>query len=103
MGMAKIGMGIVIVGGLLAAIVAYQDIKPPWAPSELVQLVSENSVDITLAHKRWLNRELMNNRIAQRVFLEAGENVPDIYLKQEQGFLEDIERRDRQLRKLEGK
>ena len=103
MGMAKIGMVIVIGGGLLAGIVAFQDIEVPWAPKELLKLVSENTVDINLADKRWLSRELMNNRIAQRVFIEDGEKVPDIYLQQELGFLEDIERRDRQLRKLEGK
>ncbi len=103
MSMTTIGAGIVIAGGLLAGIVAYQDIDVPWAPSELVQTVSDNSASIALQHKRWLARELLNNRIAQRIFIEDGETVPDIFLQQEQGFLEDIERRDRQLRKLEGK
>lgn len=103
MSMATIGAGIVIGGGLLAGIVAYQDIDVPWAPNELVQTVSDNSASIAWQHKRWLTRELLNNRIAQRGFTNIGKTVPDIYLQQEQGFLEDIEIRDRQLRELEGK
>lgn len=100
MSMKAIGLGIGIGGAVLAGIVAFQDISVPWAPAKLV---SDNSTDIYLADKRWLNRELMTNRIAQGVFVMDGEKVPDIYLEQEQGFLEDIEKRDRQLRELEGK
>lgn len=103
MSMKIIGWGIGIGGVLLTAVVTSQDIKYPWAPSELVQLVSENSVAIIHADKKWLNRELLNNRVSQQVFIEDGENVPDVYLQQEQGFIEDIEKRDRQLRELEGK
>lgn len=100
MSMTKIAMGIGIGGVVLAGIVSFQDIEVPWAPRALV---SQNSVDIIHADKRWLNPQLINNRVDQKVFKMDGEQVPEVYLQQEQGFIEDIEKRDRQLRELEGK
>lgn len=97
------GRPMIWVGGLATAaaiVVSLQAISYPWAPSALVAAVSENTASIITIEKRDLARELLRNRIMQKVYEEDGETVPDLYLEQELDFKERIEELDRELKSL---